>query len=80
MFISHISDVSGTEGKPIYSHLCLYLTFQMLVAQKASQFTGFAQHDAQEFMAFLLDGLHEVSLLFCRYSQYEHLNFNRDHS
>ncbi|KAK3602943.1 hypothetical protein CHS0354_039361 [Potamilus streckersoni] len=30
-----------------------------LVALKASQFTGFAQHDAQEFMAFLLDGLHE---------------------
>ncbi|XP_033746045.1 ubiquitin carboxyl-terminal hydrolase 19-like [Pecten maximus] len=30
-----------------------------LVAMKASQFTGFAQHDAQEFMAFLLDGLHE---------------------
>ncbi|XP_060582154.1 ubiquitin carboxyl-terminal hydrolase 19-like isoform X2 [Ruditapes philippinarum] len=30
-----------------------------LVAQKASQFTGFAQHDSQEFLAFLLDGLHE---------------------
>ncbi|KAL5013935.1 hypothetical protein ScPMuIL_008205 [Solemya velum] len=30
-----------------------------LIALKASQFTGFAQHDAQEFMAFLLDGLHE---------------------
>ncbi|XP_064631976.1 ubiquitin carboxyl-terminal hydrolase 19-like [Lineus longissimus] len=30
-----------------------------LVALKATQFTGFAQHDAQEFMAFLLDGLHE---------------------
>ncbi|KAK3104177.1 hypothetical protein FSP39_025069 [Pinctada imbricata] len=30
-----------------------------LISQKASQFTGFAQHDAQEFMAFLLDGLHE---------------------
>ncbi|XP_022081402.1 ubiquitin carboxyl-terminal hydrolase 19-like [Acanthaster planci] len=29
------------------------------VASKASQFMGFAQHDAQEFMAFLLDGLHE---------------------
>jgi ubiquitin C-terminal hydrolase len=29
------------------------------VASKASQFTGYAQHDAQEFMAFLLDGLHE---------------------
>ena len=31
-----------------------------LVASKATQFTGHAQHDAQEFMAFLLDGLHEV--------------------
>ncbi|XP_041347481.1 ubiquitin carboxyl-terminal hydrolase 19-like [Gigantopelta aegis] len=30
-----------------------------IVARKASQFTGFAQHDAQEFMAFVLDGLHE---------------------
>ncbi|KAF6030636.1 USP19 [Bugula neritina] len=30
-----------------------------LVAQKASQFNGFAQHDAQEFLSFLLDGLHE---------------------
>ncbi|XP_043220870.1 ubiquitin carboxyl-terminal hydrolase 19-like isoform X2 [Amphibalanus amphitrite] len=30
-----------------------------LVAKRFTQFTGFAQHDAQEFMAFLLDGLHE---------------------
>lgn len=37
---------------------------QDLVAKKASQFTGFAQHDAQEFMAFLLDGLHEVCKAF----------------
>lgn len=29
------------------------------MASKASQFTGYAQHDAQEFMAFFLDGLHE---------------------
>ncbi|KAG1650458.1 Ubiquitin carboxyl-terminal hydrolase 19 [Nymphon striatum] len=33
-----------------------------LISQKASQFTGYAQHDAQEFMAFLLDGLHEVAM------------------
>uniref|UniRef100_T1J592 ubiquitinyl hydrolase 1 n=1 Tax=Strigamia maritima TaxID=126957 RepID=T1J592_STRMM len=30
-----------------------------LISLKANQFTGFLQHDAQEFMAFLLDGLHE---------------------
>ncbi|XP_071486215.1 ubiquitin carboxyl-terminal hydrolase 19-like [Diadema antillarum] len=30
-----------------------------IISGKASQFMGFAQHDAQEFMAFLLDGLHE---------------------
>lgn len=33
--------------------------FKTIIASKASQFMGFAQHDAQEFMAFLLDGLHE---------------------
>ncbi|XP_074644524.1 ubiquitin carboxyl-terminal hydrolase 19-like isoform X2 [Tubulanus polymorphus] len=33
-----------------------------LIAMKASQFTGFAQHDAQELMAFLLDGLHEMQV------------------
>uniref|UniRef100_A0A674ESD5 ubiquitinyl hydrolase 1 n=1 Tax=Salmo trutta TaxID=8032 RepID=A0A674ESD5_SALTR len=34
-------------------------SIRAIVASKASQFTGYAQHDAQEFMAFLLDGLHE---------------------
>lgn len=38
---------------------CLFVPAQAIVASKASQFTGYAQHDAQEFMAFLLDGLHE---------------------
>jgi hypothetical protein len=31
-----------------------------ILAEKASLFHGYAQNDAQEFMAFLLDGLHEV--------------------
>lgn len=35
---------------------------QNMVAMKWNQFMGYAQHDAQEFMAFLLDGLHEVIL------------------
>lgn len=38
---------------------CFFVSVQAIVASKASQFTGYAQHDAQEFMAFLLDGLHE---------------------
>lgn len=38
---------------------CFFSPVQAIVASKASQFTGYAQHDAQEFMAFLLDGLHE---------------------
>ncbi|VDP12228.1 unnamed protein product [Soboliphyme baturini] len=30
-----------------------------LIGQKATQFANYAQHDAQEFLTFLLDGLHE---------------------
>lgn len=31
----------------------------LLQAKFAPQFTGMDQHDAQEFLAFLMDGLHE---------------------
>ncbi|XP_064487275.1 ubiquitin carboxyl-terminal hydrolase 19-like [Ornithodoros turicata] len=44
---------SGTQKSLAPSRL------KSLISVKAPQFTGFAQHDAQEFMAFLLDGLHE---------------------
>lgn len=36
---------------------------QGIVGEKVCQFKGFMQQDAQEFMAFLLDGLHEVGIL-----------------
>ena len=39
---------------------CVFV-IQILVAQKQSSFAGYSQHDAEEFMEFLLDGLHEVS-------------------
>lgn len=44
---------SGQRDSIEPSHL------KALLANRASQFSGYAQHDAQEFMAFLLDGLHE---------------------
>eukprot|EP00898_Chlorokybus_atmophyticus_P000740 jgi/Chlat1/1667/Chrsp127S08675 len=33
--------------------------FKTILAQFAPQFSGYNQHDSQEFLAFLLDGLHE---------------------
>lgn len=33
--------------------------FKARIAQFAPQFSGYQQHDSQEFLAFLLDGLHE---------------------
>eukprot|EP00879_Flechtneria_rotunda_P018400 GHRR01019301.1.p1 GENE.GHRR01019301.1~~GHRR01019301.1.p1 ORF type:complete len:366 (+),score=128.13 GHRR01019301.1:849-1946(+) len=33
--------------------------FKAKIAQFAPQFSGYQQHDSQEFLAFLLDGLHE---------------------
>ena len=49
----------GMGTKNPFVLLIFIFLLQNLVAQKASQFSGYAQHDAQEFMAFLLDGLHE---------------------
>jgi ubiquitin C-terminal hydrolase len=33
--------------------------FKAAIANFAPQFTGYSQHDSQELLAFLLDGIHE---------------------
>ncbi|ONM51410.1 ubiquitin-specific protease 8 [Zea mays] len=43
-----------TDGKPVPPHY-----FKEKIACFAPQFGGFNQHDSQELLAFLLDGLHE---------------------
>ncbi|KAL5196698.1 hypothetical protein ABZP36_000210 [Zizania latifolia] len=44
----------NTEKKPVSPH-----HFKAKIACFAPQFSGFNQHDSQELLAFLLDGLHE---------------------
>ncbi|XP_032828382.2 ubiquitin carboxyl-terminal hydrolase 19-like isoform X4 [Petromyzon marinus] len=66
------SNVLGTGGRLAVSFAIILRTLwkgthyafspsklKEIVSNKASQFSGFSQHDAQEFLAFLLDGLHE---------------------
>lgn len=58
----HLAVAFGVLLKTLWSgnkYSCAPGKLKDLVAKKASQFTGFAQHDSQEFLAFLLDGLHE---------------------
>lgn len=39
--------------------VCVFLCVQTKVGHFASQFLGYQQHDSQELLSFLLDGLHE---------------------
>lgn len=62
---------SGMYLPVLIISILVFAIFQNLVALKSSQFSGYAQHDAQEFLAFLLDGLHEVWI-----SIYKHFGNN----
>jgi len=39
--------------------ILLFITVQLQVGRFAPQFSGYQQHDSQELLTFLLDGLHE---------------------
>ena len=39
--------------------IVLFIDFQWTIGKYAPRFNGFQQHDSQELLAFLLDGLHE---------------------
>ena len=41
------------------AHVCVCVGVQTKVGHFASQFLGYQQHDSQELLSFLLDGLHE---------------------
>lgn len=40
-------------------HVMICVCLQTKVGHFASQFLGYQQHDSQELLSFLLDGLHE---------------------
>lgn len=39
--------------------VCVFVSTKTKVGHFASQFLGYQQHDSQELLSFLLDGLHE---------------------
>ena len=43
----------------IYYSQFLFIAMQLQVGRFAPQFSGYQQHDSQELLTFLLDGLHE---------------------
>eukprot|EP01121_Diplochlamys_sp_Union-15-3_P011950 TRINITY_DN3515_c0_g1_i4.p1 TRINITY_DN3515_c0_g1~~TRINITY_DN3515_c0_g1_i4.p1 ORF type:complete len:622 (+),score=80.75 TRINITY_DN3515_c0_g1_i4:31-1866(+) len=57
-----VASAYATLLRDIWSGKYGYVTpsnFKLIVGQFAPQFSGYRQHDSQEFVAFLLDGLHE---------------------
>ena len=48
-------DTMWKESRSVFSPS----SFKDVMARFAPQFSGFQQHDSQEFLSFLLDGLHE---------------------
>jgi ubiquitin C-terminal hydrolase len=48
-----------TQGSSSYDNTITPSELKMAVSHVAPQFSGYGQQDAQEFLRFLLDGIHE---------------------
>lgn len=48
----------------------------MAVSHIAPQFSGYGQQDAQEFLRFLLDGMHEEMNRMSKKPPYQELDFD----
>ena len=51
---------SGREGSSVYPR-----QFKMTIGHFAPQFMGYQQHDSQELLAFLLDGMLSIYIILC---------------
>jgi len=57
--LSYTTNIPGKVSTGIVPQPFLPSLSQKSICSHASQFSGSDQHDAQEFLSFLLDGLHE---------------------
>jgi len=62
---SHGSNYNGNSPTRRTSSYTIPSQMKRAVATYAPRFAGCAQHDSQEFLAYLLDGLHEDLNCIC---------------
>jgi ubiquitin C-terminal hydrolase len=66
------------QGSSSYDNTISPSDLKMAVSGVAPQFSGYGQQDAQEFLRFLLDGLHEELNRVAKKPPYQELNFDSE--